>query len=1409
MIFAIVEGSAEVTRSAELWMGVLSAILGCISGGIGSVIALWADRRKRKMEQKRDLTRSERMGLARVDVKKVMEMRYSSVPEPTEEDKASKSESPKGKGGETCYPQPTEVPRESRERIEVVNYVQGMIRGLKSGIVVITGPNNTGKETLLCRAVASCMPYVDDDKSDGRWHWAARVRRRTRQGNVSFYRVKDMTRKWGQIKSEILEWFSIRAEKLMTKTKICVLYLDFHSLSKKRAAQAVENVKELYYDIGKLGQAINFVLAVKITNPDPEIESRDVIRSFRLPTLLPSQMEAIQESLEAVKSKRMDRRRLLEFTEGRIGRLMSILQHDASANKVGVVPDYICGGWFESDDAKNLERSCLGRGMALIYLVAAMARRMGLRTKLDVRALVTHVVGMADDGYSFDEYRTILRNALLSSRTDLSSVRLDNLNMEDHDFWDMFLSGWGAFGKYDFIDDLHCIIRSLQADDKLRPCLLLVALGVSDALIESSYSISFETSVQSVIVERFSVLMKQIEVVQGFERTFHVAFARSFTAWLWRRIGFIENDRILESVTNVATVCGRKALDVEILVEFMPVLVIVCKNPANWFGGNRWWTSIDVPTSAAGHGGAGEVPADVAETFLLVVSFLGLSLSHMKRFVEDMEVIREVGGFIRTVRHVAYRHAREEVRRLVRTLWRISAEAYLQEKGCYQDREYAEKEFLSLTVRLLEDRELWVNTRFSHLIPALVRELKLDSFTFSPASILGQLTAGIEITTENTSEIYERCYMQTLAGLLQAYRNYYGTSSVAIIDKLYNKLQGEKTGGVHLSKAVLDVTQTFEPEKFRCLIWILSNAVKDVHKSCGLKDEYRRKLVRDLIGDALALQKDLTDQYRAYCFRYLSRICDFMGETPVDGRPSDLYVFLEALSLWLHDSGILQELRDKDKGGCSRHKNVMSPLAEIFANVRSVFYVKKIKQDRLSQSTADSFRPRDREPTLWEGLEKIFHGRQRGDFVNSKLTEFVLMDAKAFVKDTSAECREALIRRIAFVQLDEPNGGLRRKLKRIADLSFARTVEGLSNDLPDEDFYDRFFSLLGTPEEIKVDVAVVWDALAYLVAFAQDATLISVKTYDFVRRMEKRGMMRYNYQTDLLYYYGLANNAALLDMEGHEDWCSSFVNTIPYERGIRNAYIQLTYRLRDRLKDGVDVARKAILDLVACPNAKLLPTDYEWRISTLFGVQDILEACLSEEELRDVRRFVLEASRLYKPTEEYLCHFMQEIMHPDISHCVETICEVSEKLPVEVECSSSFHMPEGKVDVAMKSDACLLLLDVLPDEDYEVEGTVGDECRGTIGVLRAGVISIGFVGTLRKVRESARQIYADCEVHIGVVASAKTLKNIRRAIANLGIHGLDLHMLEYGELEERMEAIFTGRRVESLQIVDPPDLKEW
>ena len=86
------------------------------------------------------------------------------------------------------------------------------------------------------------------------------------------------------------------------------------------------------------------------------------------------------------------------------------------------------------------------------------------------------------------------------------------------------------------------------------------------------------------------------------------------------------------------------------------------------------------------------------------------------------------------------------------------------------------------------------------------------------------------------------------------------------------------------------------------------------------------------------------------------------------------------------------------------------------------------------------------------------------------------------------------------------------------------------------------------------------------------------------------------------------------------------------------------------------------------------------------------------------------------------------------------------------------------------------------------------------------VYAIGFVGMLQRIRANYLEMDQDYDVHIGVVANAKTLMNIGTAIVRLDIHGANLHMLDYATLQEQLEAVFANRRVGRFRVTDPPDL---
>lgn len=113
------------------------------------------------------------------------------------------------------------------------------------------------------------------------------------------------------------------------------------------------------------------------------------------------------------------------------------------------------------------------------------------------------------------------------------------------------------------------------------------------------------------------------------------------------------------------------------------------------------------------------------------------------------------------------------------------------------------------------------------------------------------------------------------------------------------------------------------------------------------------------------------------------------------------------------------------------------------------------------------------------------------------------------------------------------------------------------------------------------------------------------------------------------------------------------------------------------------------------------------------------------------------------------------------------------------------------VDVAVSTDEHALLMNVLPDRDYEVGGSIQDECHGSISLVSEGVISIGFVTMLQRIRETLQRLEPDSYVDIGVVANGKTLQNIRRMLNDFGLEDLDLYLLDYNALHEQITEIFS------------------
>lgn len=1367
--------------STEVWMGMLSAVLGGLGGIGGSAVTFWVGRRKRKMKQKQDQAKSERLGITSFNIRELKERPYVCVPPPDTERLLSSTV----KGDST-----DEDLVESSERVNFMTTVRRMIKTPESGIIVITGPSDTGKETLLCRAVLSCCPDDTEDASEDRCRLLRKAlhvmahRRHHQNGGLAFYYVKDMTKEWSRIKGDVVKWFGLRADELI-KRGLCIVYFDFNSLSKERAANSVENVKELYEEIGQLGKSITIIFAVKITGVGLDIASGNSVLCFNLQELFPDQMIEIQKKVLRDRKEDvglLDGRRLREMTGGKIGRLMSIFRQDQAKDRRFLLSEHACREWFRREDATCMDDSRVERGMATVYLLAAMARRMDPQSEVNVRELVHHIVDTEGKDALFGDYRTILRNAFLFVGTDFSAVRRDDFHMDNQSFWNMFLSSWGVFGRYDFTDELHHVIRLMQGDDTLRDYLLQVALSVSDAVIETSYSTSAETTVLSIVLDRFATLMGRIARLQGFRQTFHMAFSRSLASWLWRRIGVLDNDKIIEAIAAVVAVNGCVTLDARVLVEFMPVLVVTSRNPVKWFGGEKWWNRIEAPRLAAAVENHSRHSKDDAETFLLLASYTWMPLSNLGSIAGNGDELRELAGYVKSIRHIAYPLVGDAARKVISITWRVLAESRFFEKGCHHDHEFAERRYLSSVVKLLKERDAWWNTRLSCLVPTLVRGLKLDHFSSLAQGVFRRSTAELNLVPDSLSVIYERCYMQTLTGLLAAYRNFYGPTTNLTLKGLRAQLRDRNRVGVHVSKAVLDATQTDEPEKLRCITWIQSNDIESMFDMREVSDGDRNEAVHILVSDALTWQKDLTDQYRAYCFKYLSRLCNFMSVKLVDAKLPDAYLFIEELSNWLGSvdvqvgASILDELASDDKGMSQRGEYVLESLPEILVNVYRAF------EDRAT----------------WEEWERFFKRRNFGvKFFGLDLIEYVLLESLVFVKNATIVGRRNLIECLSWIANKVPN---RKYATRIAEVSLGRLQEMQPSEVIDEDYYACVLSALNGLSTVEINHEVVYRAISMLANNAKDDA-VARAIFEWVRRLESIGAIRNDYQTEWL-YLTLGRCSTLKGADSYDDWCVSLLKRVPNDVWLRDQYIEIAFDLRTRPDVSELVAKNAILGIFrhgeSAHDEKWSFYDYEWRVYALYNTEHIWRQCMSEEEQGEIRRFIFMAwNGDYRPANETIYNFMQDIMQiheillEDVAPWVDVVRKVSEKVSPAISFFPHVLLEGDRVDVAISTDVHALLMNVLPDKDYEVDGSIHDECHGSVPLVRDGVISIGFVTMLHRIQNTLQRLEPECHVDVGIVANSKTLLNIERYIRALGGCAFELHLLDYCKLQNQITDVFT------------------
>ena len=141
-----------------------------------------------------------------------------------------------------------------------------------------------------------------------------------------------------------------------------------------------------------------------------------------------------------------------------------------------------------------------------------------------------------------------------------------------------------------------------------------------------------------------------------------------------------------------------------------------------------------------------------------------------------------------------------------------------------------------------------------------------------------------------------------------------------------------------------------------------------------------------------------------------------------------------------------------------------------------------------------------------------------------------------------------------------------------------------------------------------------------------------------------------------------------------------------------------------------------------------------------------------------------------------------------VEHVVEEIKSEIEKLPWSF--FPHVKLEEDMVDVAVSTDSTALLLNLLPgDVDYKVVPKQNIAC--SYGITRVGpkVISLDFVTMLQRIGATLRRLEPDSTVEIGVVASAATCEEIRKALDE-SKEDTGLNLLCYERLKDQILNIF-------------------
>lgn len=999
-----------------LMFATLSEFASGFLGGLApSVVAFICWLYKFQKEKSKDRALAPMLGIVPVETEAIKQMFYLDVPDHEPQSDLPDEEKMRLESEIQCREnQKCDTDSQGNERENFIEGVKKMVNDRRSGgVVLVTGPSDTGKETLVWKAV---RPFVEKSMSnvDRVAKLIQRVLRpnkynETREPNVRLYYVKNMMREWVKIKPDISDWIRIEGARMATGNNVCVIYLDFESpLSIEKSSSVVQNVKELHESIRKEWEACNIIFVVKITGQGIDNQDENIV-SYTSRKLYADQMMKILEEDKRLKSDQIPSHgRLLELTDGKIGQFVRIWFRGqmSTVTKKAVKPCDICSSWIHNENVSGLNSCQINKCFALVFVLAAIAKRMSVKEVLDVRSFIG-LIEKDSCGVPFVTCRNFLQNAFVFSQVDLSMAGKEDFQLDMENFWMSFLAGWGVLDNFDFVDELHQIIRNMAADDKMQDKLMLLALSVSNALLQSISHDSSTDDLGTRIVDKFKNVMRHIDKLHTFSHVFKVGFARTVAAWLWTRIGALEDSTIEASISKVARALSGNALDASILVEFMPVLVPVCESPVKWFGGDLWWNRVDLTNIHSGR-----TDEQDAETFLLLVSYLSIALSHVNRFLEDVDQMRSLYSFFTKIRKRTLLTGRRDIRALVIAILRVAKRTYRMEEGAYNDKADSDFAYLDSLKSLVVMDEFWRDTRFSHLIPALIRVLELCEFDGPEVDVLEELTSRVKTVFAGLSSVYEQCYLKTSINLLESHSKFY-----------HESVDGMSNGDVVLEE---------ESEILRDDLWIEVDALLKLCEKEFLTDEIEERIHR-LLVKALEWQSGMNDRYKAYVFLYLSRLCRYMSSKIKDARLPDNYRFMRKVSDWLlkvdKSSGSKVDVQSR----CRVFKGV---IPEMFANLHNAF-----------AKTSE-----------WK--EKWVSWAEKDPNGGTILTPEMIMDI-IFTSHDYVENLPLDMKRIMLMEINSfEHVGTRSKIRRAVEIVFGHLADDVTEDISDEVFYDRFESLL-------------------------------------------------------------------------------------------------------------------------------------------------------------------------------------------------------------------------------------------------------------------------------------------------------------------------------------------------------------